>query len=177
MPVIVEWREKSFAIEPSQMTAVKDFTLKRSVKTQEHTDDGKIYKNRENAEAGVITLSASINARLGVDVNVEIQDWLAKTVDGGRGLLLVGGVDYLGDEVMLTNCDITKVQMQGNIITQCDIKLSFTSSKEKPAPPAASSSSKKKSSKKKTSGGSGDELYGPPTSLYVNNAKRAGIIK
>lgn len=154
MSVVIQWREKTLSLDENAMFFVSGLTIKSSVKLKEHMDSGRAYKNSENAEAPTVSFTVSLHQSMGVDVKAEIQSWLTMANDGERGRLYIAGVDFIGEDALLSSCEVSKVGMLPNgTMKSAELKLSFVASKQEPAPPAPASSSKKK--KKKTTKSSG----------------------
>lgn len=149
MATIIAWRDKTLQVGANVVNAVSDFTMRRSLKLKEHTADGKVLKNKENEDAATLSFTVQLLDSLGVNVKAEVLSWMAHCADGGRGLLYLGGVDYLGEEVLLSSSEVSRAELTpGGRMRMAELNLTFTASKMPPAPPAPAKKKKKKKKKK-----------------------------
>ncbi len=147
MNVIAEWNSKKFIIDADMIYGISSLSVQRSIKA-EAVESSKALVYMESTQAGQIIVEVELNALLGVDVQTEMKWWMDKTNTGQRSAFKIGGVDYLGGDVMITTCQATDIKVTAaGVVYACKLKLTFKEATNKPAV-----STKKKTKKKKPTG-------------------------
>lgn len=144
MNVIAEWNSKKFIIDADMIYGISSLSVQRSIKA-EAVESSKALVYMESTQAGQITVEVELNALLGVDVQSEMKWWMDKTNTGQRSAFKIGGVDYLGGDVMITTCQATDIKVTAaGVVYACKLKLTFKEGTNKPAESSGSITKKKK---------------------------------
>lgn len=156
MATVATWNGKTFSVDASKVYSFENLTYKAGVKLKEDTSStgkktaGQTAKYVQSTEPATMSLEVPLDRAMGVDVQAEAMSWIAMAKAGSSGKFLLGGADVLGVNVLLENCEVSDVSVNGNgVMCSCKLKLSFM--QVMPAPAAATSGGKASSgSKKKT---------------------------
>ncbi len=104
----------SFFVSPGEIRAFKDLTIAVSAETEDKTNGGEKYTSKKNSGGYKITLTAILNAALGVDVQGMALAITESARLGEQGYFYINGAKLFPSSFMSTDASIGSVTMTGD---------------------------------------------------------------
>ena len=123
---IGRWNGHKFIVSPKQIYSFKDLTVKGSCELQSKTDSEQGYVSRKGGNPLEVTLTVLLNAYVGGDVRNEAYKFCEEAYYGKRDYLYVGNKKLTETLLMLTNADVTDIQIAADGKTWVDCKVKLT---------------------------------------------------
>lgn len=114
MTELIQWGGHggiSFFVSPNEIRAFKDLTIAVSAETEDKTASGEKYTSKKNAGGYKITLTAILNAALGVDVQAMALAITESARLGEQGYFYINGAKLFPSSFMSTDASISNVSM------------------------------------------------------------------
>ena len=180
----------SFFIKNNEIRGVKDIGISASVETEDITQGGETFVKKKNCGSYEITLTAVLNAAMGVDVQAVALEMTEAARCGDTGYFYTAGAKLLPSNFMCTSAQVNNVQLTNTgIWKSCEVDWTLKQcSKFDGSYSSGSSGSTKQSTAKKSTGTSkskseatgggvnlGDALVSAVNGVidWVNAAKKA----
>ena len=109
---LVKWSGKSecsFYLKSNEIRGVKDITISSSLDTEDQTADGEKYTKKKNTGSYQITLTAVLNAALGVDVQKVATAMTEAAREGSSGYFYMATKKLFPSSFMATDAKITNL--------------------------------------------------------------------
>lgn len=156
---IVKWSGNggiSFFVKPTSIKGVKDISIKASADTEDKENGGEKYTVKKNAGGLEITMTAILNAALGVNVESAAKSILNAARKADNGYFYIAGKKLFTAKFMMTDAEAQNVILTGDgTWVSCEVNMTLkqcskydgTTSSPAPAPstPSTSTSTSKPS--------------------------------
>lgn len=103
----------SFFSKSNEIRGVKDFSIKTSVETEDKTQSSEKFAGKKNSGSYQITMTAVLNAALGVDVQALATMMTEAARRGDTGYFYTAGAKLFPSNFMATDATVSKIQMSG----------------------------------------------------------------
>lgn len=117
MSELIQWGGHggiAFFVSPTEIRAFKDLTISVSAETEDKTSGGEKYVSKKNSGAYTITLTAVLNAALGVDVQAVALAISESARLGEQGYFYCAGEKLFPSCFMSTDATISNVRVTQN---------------------------------------------------------------
>ena len=142
----------SFFIKSSEIRGVKDFSISASAETDDKTQNGEKFIKKKNSGSYQITMTAVLNAALGVDVQAVALKMTEAARKGDTGYFYTATSKLFPSNFMATDAKVNNIQMTSSgKWSYCEVALTLKQCSKF----AGGSSGGGKSGGGKKSGGSG----------------------
>ena len=124
---IVKWSDGiSFYVKPNSVKGVKDIKIKASVDTEDKENGGEKYTVKKNTGALEISMTAILNAMLGVDVESSAKAILKAARKGSTGYFYIAGKKLFTAKFMMTDAEAQNVMLTGDgRWTSCEVNMTL----------------------------------------------------
>ena len=179
MATIANWNGHTFEISPSLIRGFTDLSIEGGCETTTKNSSKQKYEERKYGESPTISMTAHLNAQLGVtDVRAEAMEFVQEATEGACAYFYLGTAKLFPAKLILTKASISQIvhiPLSGDTWISCDVQLTFKQGTKNDGSSGSSSSSggsgsKKKSVKKSTSIPAATPVAGP------NNKKGLGAL-
>lgn len=173
MATIANWNGHTFEVSPNLIRGFTDLTIEGGCETTTKNSSKQKYEERKYGESPTISMTAHLNAQLGVtDVRAEAMEFVQEATEGACAYFYLGTAKLFPAKLILTKASINQIvhmPLSGDTWISCDVKLTFKQGTKNDGSSGSSSSSGGSSSKKKSvkrstgSTASPTPLIGPAT--------------
>lgn len=114
---IVKWSGGggiNFFVKPKKVMGVKDINIKASVDTEDKENGGEKYTVKKNKGGLEITMTAVLNAMLGVNVEGSAKAILQAARKGDTGYFYIAGKKLFTAKFMMTDANAKNVELTGD---------------------------------------------------------------
>ena len=111
---LIRWRDFVFHANAKEIRGVNGITITASTETEDKTNNGETYVARKNAGATEISLTAILNAYLGIDVKAEAVKMLEAAQSSQTGYFYAGNEKLVPYQFMLIKANTKNVQLSPN---------------------------------------------------------------
>lgn len=150
----------SFFIKSSEIRGVKDFSISASAETEDKTQSSEKFIKKKNSGSYQISITAVLNAALGVDVQTLALKMTEAARKGDTGYFYTATSKLFPSKFMATDAKVNNIQMTGSgKWSYCEVALTLkqcskfdggTSGSSGGSSKTSGSSTKKTSTTKKT---------------------------
>ncbi len=180
MAVIAQFGELKFEISSSTALLFHNLKMSAECETEEQTDNSQQYISFKNGKAVQISLSAILNASLGIDVKQQATDFLNTAQRGGQGYFYAGGAKVFPFKLMMTKADTEEITIDPSgrwVSTKINVTLKQSSKEWIPGKTLAQAQIQTSSSPSPSPSGGGSSSYTPmPQKASVNTRTPVGPI-
>lgn len=137
----------SFFIKSSEIRGVKDFSISASAETEDKTQSSEKFTKKKNSGSYQITMTAVLNAALGVDVQALALKMTEAARKGDAGYFYTANSKLFPSNFMATDAKVNNIQMTGSgKWSYCEVTLTLKQCSKFDGSTGGSSSKKKSSS-------------------------------
>lgn len=141
----------SFFAKSSEIRGVKDITISTGAETEDKTKGGEKYIKKKNKGSYQLTLSAVLNAALGVDVKTVAMQITEAARCGDSGYFYTAGTKLFPCKFMCTDAKINSLTMTGSgAWKSCEISMTLKQCGKYGSISSGGKKSKKSKSKKRS---------------------------
>ena len=116
----------SFFIKSSEIRGVKDFSISASMETDDKKESGEKFIKKKNAGSYQITLTAVLNAALGVNVQTVALKMTEAARKGDTGYFYTANAKLFPSNFMATDAKVNNIQMTGSgKWSYCEVTLTL----------------------------------------------------
>ena len=165
---IVKWSGGggiAFFVKPKSVKGVKDINIKASVDTEDKENGGEKYTVKKNAGGLEITMTAVLNAMLGVNVESCAKAILEAARKGSSGYFYIAGKKLFTANFMMTDAEAQNVTLTGDgKWVSCEVTMTLKQCSKydgttTPATPSAPSTPSKPTTSTTTTTSSGTSIF------------------
>lgn len=156
---LVNWsgrKDISFILKSTEMRGVKDINISASLDTEDNEGDGEKYTKKKNSGAYEITLTAVLNAALGVNVQHIALEMTEAARCGNSGYFYIATKKLFPSKFMATDAKISNLQITSKgVWSYCEVAFTLKQASKFDGSSASSSSSSSSGSTSSGGGGGG----------------------
>ncbi|MBR3740105.1 MAG: hypothetical protein IKN04_06525 [Clostridia bacterium] len=116
----------SFFIKSSEIRGVKDFSISASAETDDKTQNGEKFIKKKNSGSYQITMTAVLNAALGVDVQAVALKMTEAARKGDTGYFYTATSKLFPSNFMATDAKVNNIQMTSSgKWSYCEVALTL----------------------------------------------------
>ena len=154
---MLRWAGFTFCVRHDRVLGLKDLTINATCETEDKDSGGEKFVARKSGKPADVTLTALLNARLGVNVQQEALAMQDAARNGTTDYMYAATAKLFPCLLMLTGAKINKPSLTpAGAWRSCEVALTFKQASKWDGSTSASSGKKKKKKKKKGSGNGGD---------------------
>ena len=150
---MLRWAGFTFCVRHDRVLGLKDLTINATCETEDKDSGGEKFVARKSGKPADVTLTALLNARLGVNVQQEALAMQDAARNGTTDYMYAATAKLFPCLLMLTGAKINKPSLTpAGAWRSCEVALTFKQASKWDGSTSASSGKKKKKKKKKNNG-------------------------
>lgn len=138
--VIFAYRGRQLVTNASCLMPFGEAEISVAANVKESSSGSETMVSFKNRKPLNYTMTVQLLASAGVDVKAEVKGWQG-LVDGKAGRVYIGGEDYFGRDMILTECTAAETRFSGQTMTAAKLKLVFQQAGEEKKKKAGGSTS------------------------------------
>lgn len=156
---LLRWAGFIFCVRHDRVLGLKDLTINATCETEDKDSGGEKFVAKKSGKPAEVTLTAILNARLGINVQQEALAMQDAARNGTKDYMYTATAKLLPCLLMLTGAKIGKtVLTPTDAWRSCEVALTFKQASKWDGSTSASSGKKKKKKKKKNNGNGDDKV-------------------